>query len=351
MPISISANLNVNKSYYQVLQSVIVSRIVDKEIICNLRDITTDETISYNYSQESSLWELSKPDKIEKAIVLGEDFCGGILEKSGITEFSYPSNLSDKSIKTIFHSITTTKDLAKTTKKLQKIGFGIDITFTENNLNIGSTSKKEIFKEKMTKAAIATWKTAPVLAAITAGLLAYQYLPEFQSCVDKTKELLDIFPLGSKIFAAGILSGTASDLIAQKYEGKPFDYKRSLSQFAIRGASGGVIAYFIYKLALEAVPGTNIIDIATKVFVSNVIFAPPYLAVYFAATNVLRGKREGIIKDVVNKVFNVFPENLAYWTIAESFVYSLSDEKMVYTKAIFSMIWFSYLSHTAYKKP
>jgi hypothetical protein len=173
-------------------------------------------------------------------------------------------------------------------------------------------------------------------------------------------DCLDLYPLPTKSFTAGLLCGLG-DYLAQKRDKsiETIDGQR-LRRFALKGLGGGVIWALWYDnvdtlsetLLLSMTSGDEV-NGAARVFLSMVLEQFLFCPLVFGLWEIpmgalLNGARpESIPGTITSKLGFLLVENAKLWTPANLLVYNIPLEYRVLLSSMVDVLWQSILSEVA----
>ena len=191
----------------------------------------------------------------------------------------------------------------------------------------------------------------PFCAAAGVGIGLYNISPEFKEVADSTRVLFNTHPRINETLTSGIFFGFLPDLLAQRYEGGRFDWKRSLGMTGLGALSGGVFLRTFYDYLNDVFPGTGFVPTAKKLAADMLAYSPSYLTFYFATTNLIQKKPwDGFGKNLLTKLVRTQPVCWAYWIPVMSLVYNVPLDLRVVLVGFFNLMWASFLSNRAFEQ-
>jgi hypothetical protein len=176
-------------------------------------------------------------------------------------------------------------------------------------------------------------------------------------------DCLDLYPLPTKSFTAGLLCGLG-DYIAQKRDKsmETIDMQR-LRRFALKGLGGGVIWALWYDnvdalsesllLSMMTSSSGEEVNGAAQVFLSMVLEQFLFCPLVFGLWEIpmgalLNGARpESIPGTITSKLGFLLVENAKLWTPANLLVYNIPLEFRVLLSSVVDVLWQSILSEVA----
>ena len=145
----------------------------------------------------------------------------------------------------------------------------------------------------------------------------------------------------------------AGDVITQQLvekKGADHDVRRTLRMGAIGIMIGPILR--TWYLALERiVPGTATINGFKKMLLDQTLFAPPFIAMFFIASESLAGKTRAEVKQTLQSRYTeTLITNYKVWPIAQSLNFTLVPfHYRIGFVQIVALFWNSYLSWMANK--
>jgi hypothetical protein len=193
----------------------------------------------------------------------------------------------------------------------------------------------------------------PLIVAVAAGVTAYHLFPAFKAQMDAVRGVIGSHPLAFAIASTGLTMGFLPDLFAQRYEGKPFNYRRSAGMTLASGLYYGIVARAFYDLQAALFPGGGVGNTVKQILVDQFCYTPTYLFGYLACVNAIDGKNGGsLFHGVGGKIAKILPINWVYWGLmALPILYNMPQDLKIYTMQFFSIIWLSFQTKTAFEPP
>ncbi|MFH1826551.1 MAG: Mpv17/PMP22 family protein [bacterium] len=191
----------------------------------------------------------------------------------------------------------------------------------------------------------------PLAGLFAVGAILYQYSIVFRTLFDSGRAFLNQFPRGFECLSSGVTLGAIPDYLAQRYEGKRFDWRRWIGMIVLGAVSGGILVREFYNFNISLFPGSGWQSTLKKIMVDQLAYSPLYNAFFFSITKLIkRSSLTGFAGDVWNKLVALMPINWLYWGFVLTIIYNLPPDLMVYAANLFSLTWFAFLSRMAHDR-
>lgn len=193
----------------------------------------------------------------------------------------------------------------------------------------------------------------PFIGTSAVGIALYHACPEFKNSFDQVRNFLNQCPRGFEMLTSGLTMGLIPDIMAQRFEGQKFNWKRLAVWTALGAINGGIIVRRFYNLQNEFFPDKDIWSTIQKISVDNFAYTPIYtfliLTAVLATTNLFQKKTQsGIFKEVRAKLNDILPKNWLFWTVPLFFIYNYPSDLMIYAQNTVALLWYPYLSKKAH---
>ena len=132
-------------------------------------------------------------------------------------------------------------------------------------------------------------------------------------------KLLDTNPLLTKGVTSFLIVG-GGDILTQTIleDGKDgFDFKRLGIMSLLGGALVGPALHFWYNALFRMIPGTAVSNVLTRVAADQLLFAPPFVAMFMSSVLVLEGKSNKVVEVLTEEWQTAVVTNWYIWVPAQ----------------------------------
>ncbi len=223
----------------------------------------------------------------------------------------------------------------------------------------------------------AATSAAPLVGAAAVGVAAYKFSPDFQQAADAVRAQLNRSPRVFEVASSGVTLGAIPDLLAQRYEGGRFNWRRFAGMTVLGSLIGGYYSRGLYDAQEHLFPGSGTGVTVKKILFDQFTASPVYMFLYLLTVKAIntadlmkksvhnlcgavriiaeKGFLKGPIKilaniksgltDVRKKYDDLLPKNCLYWGgVALPIIYNLPQDLKVYVAQFFALFWFTFSS-------